>query len=121
MQTKVELADIASAILDHRTLDARQNTHDFWADTPDFAQVLKPSQESPTVLVICAALLELFAARRGQRSPTWTATVGGLDKPLFLVPEFEAVPYQRSRCLRDAPRPLKERNLFAPSNYLAFA
>jgi hypothetical protein len=72
-------------------------------------------------VVICAALLELFASRRNQKAPEWTTTVKGLEQPMFLVPEFATIPYQRDRCLRESPDSLRIRNLFAPGNYLAFA
>ena len=120
IQPRTKISDLAQAILDHRVLDARQLTQDFWAEVPDFSQVEKPESCSLTALVVCAALVELFALRREDKSPNWTIEVGGLANPLFLVPEFERIPYQRERCLRTSPTPLKKRNLFAPDNYLSF-
>jgi len=119
-KTQVKVEDIAQAILDSRPFDARQLTHDFWAETASFSLVSKPATDSFVVLAISAALIELFAQRRGEIPPAWAAQIGGVEAPLFLVPEFEHEPYQRDRCLRTSPRPLKSRNLFAPDNYLAF-
>ena len=120
IQTKTQILDIAQAILENRVLDARQLTQDLWADTPDFSLIELPTADSNITLVLCAALVELFAMRREDKSPKWVSNVGGLTKPMFLVPEFEKIPYQRQRCLDTAPEPLKKRNLFAPDNYLSF-
>ena len=116
----IEIVDLVRAVLDHRALDARQLTQDFWAATKILSEVVPPKGLTNLELAVAASLLELFALRRGELPPSWTKAVPGVDREVFLIPEFEAVPYQRERCLKTAPEPLRKRGLYAPDNYLSF-
>ncbi len=56
---------------------------------PNLCDVPQPSETNDRELVIAAALMELLALRTGQQAPAWTANVGGLSEPYFLVAEAE--------------------------------
>ena len=67
-----------------------------------------------------AALLELFASRMKQEAPSWTAEVGPLSEPIFLLKAAETMKRLRQLCEAEAPEPLRKRGLYAPPNYLEF-
>lgn len=79
-----------------------------------------PVDLDPTELVIAAALVELFAQRRGSEAPAWVHEIGALDEPRFLVKLASRMPHLRAQCERESPPPLRSRNLFAPANYLTW-
>lgn len=71
--------------------------------------------------IVAAALVELLAQRRNEPPPTWTASLGALDEPFYLVAAALRMPRLRSICEQESPEPLRRRNLFAPPDYLTFA
>jgi len=73
------------------------------------------------ILVAAAALIELLALRTGQPSPRWTAEVGGLPEPLFMLQAAETMPRLRKICEEESPLPLRRRGMLAPPNFLEFA
>lgn len=79
-----------------------------------------PVDLDPTELLIAAALVELFAQRRGCEAPAWVHEIGALDEPRFLVRLGARMPHLRAQCERESPPPLRSRNLFAPANYLTW-
>ena len=89
--------------------------------TQRFSTVAKPDTQNHEELVLAAALVELFAARRNEVAPDWTSQIGGLDKPRYLLGDPNRYPRFYARCVRESPEPLKRRNLIAPNDYLSFA
>jgi len=80
----------------------------------------KPDWSDLRLLVVQAALLELLAQRWHQTPPTWVATVGGLEEPIFLVKSALQMPNLRRLCEKNSPEPLKKRQIFATPNFLEF-
>ena len=119
--TDVSILDLVRAILAEHDLEARQLTLDLSDLTQRFSTVAKPDTQNHEELVLAAALVELFAARRNEVAPDWTAQIGGLDKPRYLLGDPTRYPRFYARCVRESPEPLKRRNLIAPNDYLSFA
>jgi hypothetical protein len=69
-------------------------------------------------MVVAAALAEMLAARAGVTAPSWTASIGTNDVPLFLDPGLEQMPRTRELSRTAGPEPLRRRNLFAPPDFL---
>jgi hypothetical protein len=70
---------------------------------------------------IAAALVELLALRLNQAPPVWTASVGALPEPIYLVKAAARMQRLRALCETQSPGPLRKRGLYAPPNFLEFA
>jgi hypothetical protein len=70
---------------------------------------------------LLARLVELLADRAQQPPPAWTAAVGALPEPFFVMRRAERPGFTRDLCLNESPEPLKRRNIFAPPNFLEMA
>ncbi|NJM41039.1 MAG: hypothetical protein HC853_09820, partial [Anaerolineae bacterium] len=106
--------ELARALLADGGAIVGQYTMNLWDENASFTEVPKPDPATYEELVVSAALLELFAARRNEPPPAWTSKVGGLTQPRFLMGGYEKkYPKRRERWLRESPEPLKKRNLFA--------
>ena len=116
--TRIE--QLAKAVLEDDGLMARSLAQDFLRDAPCMSDISKPSVDDRT-LVVCAALIELFASRLKQQSPEWTISVGSLTEPVFLVKAAMKMKYLRTLCETQSPEPLRKHGLYAPPNYLEFA
>ena len=88
---------------------------------PRLVDVQQPEVECQFDLVIAAGIMELLAMRINQEPPAWTAQVGGLSEPYFLVSAAERMPNTRIMCEQESPEPLRKRNLFAPPQFLTWA
>ena len=119
--TNVSILDLVQAILAERDLEARQLMVDLQDITQSFSNVAKPDTQNLEELIVAAALVELFATRRGELPPSWTQQIAGLDKPRYLLGDPNRYPRFYARCVQESPEPLKRRNLIAPSDYLTFA
>ena len=117
----VKIEKLAQAVLEGEALQARSLTQDLFRSQPRLTEMSKPSVNNPTLLSTAAALVELFAMRWRQEPPAWTATVGGLENPIFLVKSAARMKRLRELCETQSPEPLRKRGLYAPSNYLEFA
>lgn len=109
---------IAQAALAGEALTARSLTQDFLRSNPKLAEIDSPAVNTPEVLAMTAALLELFAERTKQPAPAWTQIVGALPSPVYLLQAAKTMKRLRELCRDFAPEPLRRRNLFAPPNYL---
>lgn len=116
----VQIEEIAQAILDGNGLLVRSLVQDFLRAKPCLQDIPKPAIEDHTLLAIAAALLELFAQRLEQSPPEWTADVGPVSEPVFLVRSSAHMKHLRRLCETEAPLPLRKRRLYAPANYLEF-
>jgi hypothetical protein len=115
-----QIEQVAKAVLARDGLKARSLTQDFFRERAKLADIPKPKVADEQVLVMTAALLELFASRMKQEAPPWTAEVGPLSEPIFLLKAAERMQRLRRLCETEAPEPLKKRRLYAPPNYLEF-
>jgi len=113
--------ELAQAAIASDALRLRQFTQDWLREHPCITDSPAPASQDPTTRIIAAALVELFAQRSGQASPTWTESIGSLREPLFLLKSASTMPRLRQLCQAESPQPLRRRNLFAPANFLEFA
>ena len=72
------------------------------------------------VLAVAAAIVELLAQQRQQRSPTWTQSVGAVSPPVYLLKSAHKMRRLREMCQAEAPEPLRRHGFYAPANYLEF-
>jgi hypothetical protein len=117
----IRLEEIAIAALAGDALLARSRAQEFLATAVNFADVPIPPTTDATVLAVSAALIELFATRRGEPPPDWSRDVGPLSEPLFLLRSAARMPRLRRMCELDSPAPMRRRRIFVPSNYLSAA
>jgi hypothetical protein len=119
MMTRIE--QLAMAVLEGDGLLARSLAQDFLREMPCMSDVPRPSGEDARTLVVCAALVELFASRMKQQSPEWTQRIGSLTEPVYLVQAATKMKNLRALCDTQSPEPLRKHGLYAPPNYLEFA
>lgn len=117
----VTLNELVDAALSRDGLWLSGATQEFLRTTPILRDVPLPVGVSERNLVVAAALLELLALRLGQPPPAWTANVGGLPEPFFLVADAERMQNTRRMCEDESPEPLRKRGLLAPPQYLTWA
>lgn len=117
----VRLEALAEAALAGESLRLRSLVQDFLREAPRLADIPKPEVGDPQQLALLAALLELFAHRRRQAAPAWTAEVGPAPEPVYLLQAAATMPRLRRLCEVESPEPLRRRRLYAPPNYLEFA
>lgn len=117
----VTLNEVVEAALSRDGLWLSGATQEFLRDTPNLCDVPQPTASDQRKLVVSAAILELLALRTGQQAPAWTANVGGLSEPFFLVAEAERMKNTRILCEQESPEPLRKRKLLAPPQYLTWA
>ena len=117
----VGLEQLAEAALAGEALSLRSAAQDWLSENPRVTDCLPPSSSDPDVLTVAAALAELFALRAGQPAPPWSAGVGPLSQPRFLLRAAATMTRLRRMCELESPAPLRRRNLFAPADFLVFA
>jgi hypothetical protein len=110
--------ELLLAVLRRDDLSARQLVKDAaregfsWTDAP------APDFRGPRARAVYAGVVELLAARKGQRPPSWTASVGPAPAAVYLVTGARKSPSMRRMVEQDSPAPLKRRNVLAPGQYL---
>jgi hypothetical protein len=117
----VRIEELAEAVLQGDSLRTRSLAQDFLRENEKLTEVAQPAAMNHEVMVISAALLELFASRLQQVPPDWTQDVGALPEPIFLVKAATTMRRLRQLCELESPMPLRKRGLYAPPNYLEFA
>jgi len=117
----VDLRDLVHALLSGDTLSARQWVADARRAGVVWQSMPEPPDLDPVARTIAVGIVELLAGRAGQEAPTWTAEVGALAEPLFLVRAVATMPRLRRTCERESPDPLRRRLLFAPPDFLTAA
>lgn len=117
----ITIEEIAAAILDYDVLRVRDLAQEWVRYDMPFAEVPRPETSDARVLAVAAAVVELLAQRVHQTSPAWTAVIGGLPEPFFVMRILPYEAYTRYLCLTESPEPLRKRNIFAPPDYLTFA
>jgi hypothetical protein len=81
--------------------------------------VPRPETDDLRTLAVAASLIELFAMRSNQAPPQWTAAIGAVSRPIFLNSDAIESTWMRDRCLKEAPAPLRKRNIYSTENFLA--
>jgi hypothetical protein len=117
----VTLNEVVEAALNRDALWLSGATQEFLRSTPRLPEVPQPSSMEERHWGVAAALLELLALRTGQQPPGWTALVGGLREPFFMVAEAETLRNTRIMCEQESPEPLRKRKLLAPPQFLTWA
>ena len=116
----VRIEEIAKAALQGESLLVRSLTQDFLRYQPQFASIAQPVTDDEQVLALSAAFLELFAKRSHQLAPAWTAKIGPVAQPIFLLKAAQRMKRLRDLCEVESPEPLRQRRLYAPPDYLEF-
>ena len=117
----VNIEEIAEAALQRDSLQLRRLTQEYLRNNPVLAEVPPPQSADERLLSMSAALLELFAMRTNQQPPAWTAGVGPMKEPFYLLKYAAHMKRLRELCLAESPEPLRERRFYAPPDYLTFA
>jgi hypothetical protein len=112
------LQQMAEALLQRDDLQLRLVMQAWLRESPQFSLVPNPVANDSQVLTAAAALVELLALQAEQPPPPWTANVGGLPEPFFVMRRAERPGFTRDLCLNESPEPFKRRNIFAPPNFL---
>jgi hypothetical protein len=116
----VAIEQVAASALAREGLRTRHLAQTFLRQTPRLSNVPQPEIASSDVLAAAAALIELFAERRGEQPPQWAKSIRREGAPIFLL-TCKPGSFTYQLCLTESPPPLRERNLYAPENYLTFA
>ena len=117
----INLDELATAALNREALQLRSLVQDFVRSGDKLADLAPPSTQDARLLSVAAAVVELLAERTSQPIPDWTAGIGAVSEPMFLVAAAERLASMRQLCQEESPEPLKRRKLFAPPNYLTWA
>jgi hypothetical protein len=117
----IRIEEIAAEALAHHSLQVRSLLQEFLREGVVLADIPQPQTQNEEILALSAALLELFGVRSNQRAPAWTAHIGAVQQPIFLVEAASRMPRLRTLCEQEAPEPLRKRRIYAPPNYLELA
>ena len=117
----VTIEQLANAALNGESLLLRSMTQDLLREQPRLSTYPKPQTQDERLLAATAALLELLASRLQQAPPSWTAEIGALSQPVYLLKAATQMKRLRALCEDEAPEPLRKRGLYAPPNFLEFA
>ena len=117
----MDLRDLVQALLSHDALEARAWVARSLRSRLDWTHVKMPSGLDATGLAVAAGIAELLASRAGQAPPRWTASIGAVDPPVFLVRAAAVMPRLRTLCEQHGPEPLRSRGLLAPPEFLTAA
>jgi len=117
----VKLEQIAETALAGEALRLRSLVQDWLVQNPRINNSKPPESNDPDIWAAAAGLVELLALRAGQSPPAWTAKVGAMRKPVYLVKSAGTMPRLRRECEIESPLPLRRRGLYAPAQFLSFA
>jgi hypothetical protein len=117
----MQLIDLVRALLSYDALAARQWVADATREGLEWHVMGKPAGLDATGLAVAAGVVEMLAARSGQRAPEWTAAVPAAPAPLYLVRAASSMPRLRRSCEEEGPEPLRRRLVFAPPEFLTAA
>jgi len=116
----VRIEQLAQMALSGDALGLRSQVQDWLGEHPKLADSPAPVSADPTILAVAAALVELFAERRGESPPPWAAKIGAAPRPIHLVNAARTMRRLRELCEAESPPSLRRRNLFAPPGFLEF-
>jgi hypothetical protein len=121
MNCMTRIDDLAEAALRGDALLLRSLAQDWLRENPRAQHVAPPRSSDLTVRAIAAGLVELFAQRRGELPPSWTANIGPAPRPVYLLRSAQTMSRLRRLCEMESPPPLRHRNLLAPPTFLESA
>jgi len=117
----MHLEELVRAILAGDLLGARQWVADAYRSKLAWDRLDLPKDLNEREMAVAAGVVELLALRVGARPPKWTDAFGALSEPVVLDPGLDKMPRSFARAQRDAPEPLRKRNLVALPDFLAVA
>lgn len=117
----VRLEQLAEAALTGDALGLRALAQDWLAENPRIGDCTPPTSNDADVVATAAGLVELLALRGHQSPPPWTAQIGSVRNPIFLVRAARTMRRLREACEKESPLPLRQRGLYAPADFLSFA
>lgn len=112
---------LATAALHRDSLQLRSLVQELVASNRALHALLRPESNDPRLLAVAAAIVELLAQRANEPAPDWTAEIGALPEPLFLLEAAHRMRRLRELCERESPEPLRKRHIYAPPDFLTFA
>jgi hypothetical protein len=116
----VQIEHMARAAIQRNSLELRSLVQDFLRSQPELVDVSPPQTDDEQLLAMSAALLELLALRTGQLPPAWTATIGPIKEPFYLLKSAAQMKRLQQLCRQESPEPLRKRSFYAPPDYLTF-
>lgn len=116
----IQIEQIAQSALEGKSLETRSLTQDYLREHKTLRNLPFPETNDTHVLALSAGLAELFARHSNQPTPAWTAAIGVVNEPVFLVRSALTMRRLRELCETESPLPLRQRKFFAPPNYLEF-
>lgn len=114
----MQVADIVHALLEGKLLVARQWVADAVRSGTRWDECARPTGLDGRELTVAAGIIEMLASRSGSPAPSWTSEIGANEAPIFLDPELESMPRTLAHAKAHGPIALRERNLFAPPDFL---
>ncbi len=115
------IEQLAQAALERDHLKLRSLAQDLTREKVDWNKILRPPTNDARLLVVSAALVELFAQRNHQVPPAWTKEIGPLQEPFFMLESASRMKRLRVLCETQSPEPMRKRLLYAPPHFLEFA
>jgi hypothetical protein len=117
----MDLHELVKALLRGDVIGARQWVADAQRIRVDWQRLEQPKGLAQGELVVAAALVELFAQRSNAAPPPWSASIGASREAIILDPGLPQMPRSFARAKREAPEPLRKRNLVALPGFLEVA
>jgi hypothetical protein len=117
----MDLDELVRAILAGDLLQARQWVADARRGGIQWERVAPPRGLDERGMTVAAGITELLALRASSVPPAWTAAFGPLEHPVILDPGLDQMPRSFAFASKNAPEPLRKRNLVALPDFLAVA
>ncbi len=117
----IKAEELARAALDGDNFALRSLYQDMMRENQHIQECPRPQTNDVRILAAAASLIELLAQRTGQNPPSWTAAIGPLSEPIYLVPSAKVMKRLRTLCENESPPALYKRGFYAPPNFLEFA
>jgi hypothetical protein len=112
------LEDIAGAVLNRDDLAARSLVQDLERAGVDIAACPEPQTSNMRVRTMAAALVSLFAWRRGVPAPVWTKTAGCFPEPFYTSRYALTSATTRAGLERETPNVLRRFAVYASPDFL---
>src|SRR5271168_2255571 len=100
-QRMVRPEQLAEAALGGDALGLRALAQDWLLENPLITESSPPTSTDADVLATAAGLVELLALRAHQQPPPWTARVGSVSHPVFLVKAARTMRRLRQACEKE--------------------
>jgi hypothetical protein len=114
------LPELVSALVGLDARAARAMVAEALASGLDWSAVEAPKTLRGAELSVAAGIVELLSARAHVSAPEWTKSVGPSPEPVWLIAVAHR-PRLRARLLTESPEPLRNRQVYAPEDFLSAA